>query len=347
MQPAAAKHELQRISSILLNPASPHGALFTVCNDMFQLLEKILALELASPDHREDVALDSGRAIGPFWAAMCIRDFMRTQTYLLGLISAVQACQKKFPNQPIHVLYAGTGPFATLALPLTTCFSPEEIQFTMLEINPSSLSYLEKIIETLEINHYIRDLKCCDATTVDATPFQPYQILLSETMQNGLQNEPQVAITTHLLQYLEPDGLLVPEQILLQAGFLNTSFDEQGNFLPEEQACYLLQEVFDLSIPGLKKIEPDANQWAAPWIFPVVTIQIPETIDEKFTNFSLFTTIRVHGQHVLKFLESGLTQPSVLLSTYRIRERNVQKIELQYQQSNKPGFSLNVVEKQP
>ncbi|MBP1862801.1 hypothetical protein BD780_002585 [Clostridium tetanomorphum] len=42
----------------------------------------------------------------------------------------IKRAQQKFLNEQIHILYAGTGPFAALMIPLTTVFTSLGVKFT-------------------------------------------------------------------------------------------------------------------------------------------------------------------------------------------------------------------------
>ena len=57
----------------------------------------------------------------------------------------------------------------------------------------------------------------------ETTAFKPYHLVVTETMQNGLNKEPKVHMNIKMLTDLEPEGILVPEKILIQAGLFNPS----------------------------------------------------------------------------------------------------------------------------
>jgi hypothetical protein len=66
--------------------------------------------------------------------------------------------------QPIHVLYAGCGPFALLALPLMTAFSKQEVVFTLIDIHPESLRCARHLIDSFGYGAHVRAYACADAT---------------------------------------------------------------------------------------------------------------------------------------------------------------------------------------
>ncbi|MCC6410235.1 MAG: hypothetical protein IT270_01170 [Saprospiraceae bacterium] len=332
----------KQLSGALLDPGAGFGDLYVAANNLFNLLSDIAGFEVENQSNRTDIWLPSGRAIGPSWAAMCLQDFMRTRKFLLGLQDGIATCRNRFPGQTIHVLYAGTGPFATLMLPLTTVFSPADVQFTLLEINPSSVSFLQNTLNALQIDAFVRDIIECDAATFDASVCKPFHLVVSETMQKGLKIEPQVPLSINLLADLEPGGLLVPEKIVIHAGLFNPSVSAEG---PEKAPVKLLAEVLDLSISGLRAIQPNQTQWKHQFgPFPEVVVQLPQSFDPGYIRFCLFTTIQTFGDHSLQFRESGLTQPhQLLLLDQNIRYEGKQ-IGLKYSYDPKPGFVFRLVD---
>src|SRR5690606_21544916 len=145
----------------------------------------------ASQNLRTHLSTDFGNAIGPLWAALCIKEIFRTQRFIQA---AHQAIQDKLAKKegPVQVIYAGTGPFATLALPLMSQYTPEEVQFTLLEINPISFDKMQQTINSFGFEDYVYAAVCANACTWRIPPDLSADIVLSETMYNGLYKEPQV-----------------------------------------------------------------------------------------------------------------------------------------------------------
>ena len=63
--------------------------------------------------NREDIHLANGKALGTSWAARCVDDIIRTKKFVAGVYQAVQKLLNEYPEKTVHILYAGTGPFAT------------------------------------------------------------------------------------------------------------------------------------------------------------------------------------------------------------------------------------------
>lgn len=168
-----------------------------------------------------DKTLKNGIALSTESAAGCLMDFGRTQVFLRGLRDAIKEAQKRFPGQKVRVLYAGTGPFGTLATPLTSQFSPDEVEFTALEIQEISIECLRKIIKAFGIENYFANVIKADATKYQHKGPRPH-IIVTETMNKALMWEPHAAITANLEPQMEENGIFVPEDVAISL-FLSPS----------------------------------------------------------------------------------------------------------------------------
>lgn len=190
----ANRARLRRITDVLLQPEDDFGALAPAIDELYRLLLAVSGLEPDREANRTDLHLNRGKAIGPSWAAFCVREILRTKRFVRGLHEGIRAAQNRFPGQTIQVLYAGTGPFATLALPLTTIFSSAEVNFTLLEINPESLKSLPRVLAAFGAERHVRAISGADATVYQADRNQPLHLVVTETMQNALKKGPQVPV---------------------------------------------------------------------------------------------------------------------------------------------------------
>lgn len=324
---------LSLVFSSLLEDQINFQSLSHSTSDFFQLLMDITQMAATDENHLKPVLLPDGKSIGPYWAALCVKDMMRTRNFTRGLYFAIKAAQEKFPHTPIHILYAGTGPFAALALPLTTVFTSKEIQFTFLEVNPSTFQMLHRTIEAFDIKPFIKATVQTDATVYH--PSDTIHILLSETMQRALDTEPQVAIIQHLVPYLHPEGFLIPESIVIQAGLLNPA-DElkrlQDFIHPPEYYIRYLDVIFDFNRHTAISYGKE---------FPLVELVVNTLLAKDFPELNLFTHIRVFREEIITPWQSGLSLPKKI-ARLDGQDHELVKMSFQYLQGNDPGFRFHI-----
>lgn len=319
---------LRRLTNTLLRNDATYQLMFDAAEELYGLLLNAARMQPDDPKNKTDIYLPEGKAIAPAWAAMCTRDFYRTRQFLRALTSAVRSMLTNRPGRPVHVVYAGTGPFATLALPLTTLFSPEELQFTLLEINPESVRLLRNVLDVFQADAYIRSIELADATTYRMK--EPAHIVLTETMQQALQDEPQVAVTRNLAAQLQPGGILIPQEVTISTGLFNVH-----NLLEINASCSayrLLVPVFTLSARLQETINGSS--------FPEEVVDVPERCEEGFSQFCLLTEIHLFDDIFLRTGDSGLTQPKVLFASGPDGKFRPSRIGIQYVMDGKPGFRI-------
>jgi hypothetical protein len=145
---------LKQITAVFLEKKTDYQKLSAAVKDYKKLLITLAELE-DNDAARENIHFENGKALGTTWAAMCIDDLMRTRQFVQGIYKAVQFLKQQ-KEAPVHILYAGCGPFAALILPLLTRFSQKDIQCTLLEINPLSYAAVKKVISKLGLGDHIR-----------------------------------------------------------------------------------------------------------------------------------------------------------------------------------------------
>jgi len=291
--------EMARITDVLLDDDTGASLLAETLDHYRDILLTASAIDLGGAVEMDCVHTGAGVAIGTTWAALCIDDQLRTKRFVSGLYQAVSAVAARRPG-PVHVLYAGTGPWATLFLPLTTRFGPEQLRVTCIEINDGSFAGVQRTFASLGLDHYVEKFVHSDAATHVIDGALPVDILLSETMQYCLIDEMQVPIVLNLMAQLLPDAIMVPERISLHLGVLK---DENNEAVDRE-----LGTIFTLDLNTLKTYAPANGSLD----FPTLRQMIPVSVAAYDGPLAILTTISVFGNQELTHYESGLTRPQII-----------------------------------
>lgn len=314
----ALKTALQKFSKAILKPEGFHDELAPAVMGYSELLTTNFNVEEES--NREHIKTAYGNAIGTFWAARCAREIFRTQRFSRGLYKAVTDLLKQH-TKTVHVLYAGTGPFATLALPVMMQFSPEEVQFTLLEINPGSIEIVKQVIDTFGLQAYIKDIHQCDATLWEVTS-PDIDIVISETMYTALKTEPQVAIMLNLASQLPAETIFLPEEIKVSLSRWNNKSQKPEPLA--ELICFDKAQMYSII-----NHSTDRN-----WVFPDQQIQLTLAENEQL----YYTTdVRINEGNILTWNESSLNNPEKVKLTGKTGERN---LICQYSLEDRPGFRI-------
>ncbi|MEI6409098.1 MAG: hypothetical protein WCR52_06935 [Bacteroidota bacterium] len=302
------RKQLERITNTILQPFNNIADAIRNTEDYYALLKEAALFDAQSEGSRDDIILSTGKAIAPVWAAHCVQDVRRTRVFIRGIIQAVYAARKQFQDEPLQLLYVGPGPFAPLVLPLTTLFKPEDIQFRFLEINPLSIALLENTIRAFGIEDYVAAIEQTDAATYQVS--SPVHILVVETMQEALRQEPQVAVTLHLAPQIVPGGFLIPESISVAPGLIDGRRHTEYLLAqePGPRNYYVTTE------PVLQISQEFARAYTAtkPVHFPQHHTVFTKKQLQTYPHPALFTEIKVFGSEILAYWDSPLTEPYLL-----------------------------------
>lgn len=273
-----------------------------------------------------DTFLPSGKAISLQGAARCLWEFARTNRFLRGVEAALRDSQTRFPGQRLRLLEAGCGPFALLALPLATRFRPDEVGFTLLDIHAHSLDAARRLVAALGLEAYVDDYVQADAAVWRCPEEKRPHVIVSETMQNGLKNEPQAAITRNLAPQLLPGGHFLPEAVSLSFAlqtWCSASGDEAGH------------SVHHSPIP-LFSLTPESAQQDAQG-----RIRMPDALPSQARPV-LRTRIQVFRDITLEEGECSLTLP------IRLRDlpplAGSEELAFRYESGPRPGLHLTMTQ---
>ena len=324
------RHEvLASVTDVLLDDATG-SELLTETIDLYRdFLLTASGIDLGDESCIDHYDTGTGVAIGATWAALCVDDMVRTKRFVSGLHRAVADVAARRPG-PVHVLYAGTGPFATLALPLMTRFTPAELQFTCLEITDASYQAVQRVFHTLDLEAYVRDVVQTDASTYVIDAELPVDIMLSETMQYCLIDEMQVPIALNLMAQLPPEVIMLPECITLMLGVLEDTRDQA--------VAVELGTIFTVNRASLAAYRPTVGNTD----FPTVRLQVPAANGVAYGQLAIRTAVDVYGGYGLTDYESGLTVPRII-GDYPTADDPLEAIDFTYQIDPSPLLWMDFV----
>jgi hypothetical protein len=268
---------------------------------------------------RLDTMLDQGVAINPQAAAFCIKDYRRSVMFLRGVYCAIQQLKQRFTDQPIRVLYAGCGPFALLLLPLLEKLTPGKFDIHLLDIHQSSLDSVAQLVDYFSLEqHQIQYIQA------DACHYQheePLHLVIAETMQKSLEQEPQFAVTENLASQILPDGIFVPEKIEVELCLAqleqelicikDASLTERKSQIARFRR-HSLVNLFELA-PGLAAEQLQGATCSAESSqreIALGTVKIPAINNLASFDAALFTRIRVFSSYRLDDYDSEISLPA-------------------------------------
>jgi len=349
------RSQLKEIADVLLFSDHP-GNCADAAVKLQSLFSSLAGMDGATGNPADAIGtiLPTGKALSPKDAASCILDAARTSRFLRGTFTALREAQQRFSQRPIEVLYAGCGPFAALAIPLTTQFSAADIRFTLLDTHRRSLESAQRLVRSLDLDAFVRHYIQGDATSYIHNSNRLLHMVITETMQRALVKEPQVAIALNLVPQLCPGGILIPEKISVDAclfdlnkEFLTPSDSDEAvphlKALDSPRVRIELGRVFEIGVDNVPylaaMLRKDALSSDAR--FPAVVLDVPQDA-EKHLRVLLRTEITVFGSAVLREYDSGLTNPAILHELGSVG--NGSRIEFRYVLDSNPRFTYRWVD---
>jgi hypothetical protein len=321
--------KLSKIADTILDQGTPRAQLEEVLRGFSEMCSAVSGVE-PSPSFdawAEDTFLANGVAINSRAAAHCVTDYRRTVVFLRGVFAALTQAVQQFSDVPVKVLYAGCGPYATLLLPLLGRFDADRLDITLLDYHQQSLDGVARLIEFFEYGDY--RIKLLQADACDYQSSQPLHLIIAETMQKSLEQEPQFAITANLAPQLSPGGTFIPHKIEVELCLAS----REGGRVP-------LATVLTLTSDGAETLDKTAlqNKLTGKRELSPVLAEIPLTQATDGFDALFFTRIQVFSEHWLADHEAEITLPSrcTELSPVKAGERWA----VSYQLGNYPKFSV-------
>lgn len=337
--------QLRNATDVLLNSDHPY-AVHCALNSIHLLFSEITKVrgDVLERHHNEETFLDGGVAISPHLAARCLFDPIRTVQFLRGIHAAIHEAFRRFPGERINILYAGCGPYGTLLLPLTTQFTPKQIQLTLIDIHKPSIDAVRCLIETLGIESYIYKCVQADAVIYHHPVEIPLHMVVSETMEAGLAREPQLAIMRNLSPQLQEKGLFIPENIVVEACLSSSESEDIGLLMHRDQFGYPVgremqrqTERFALDrIIELNSESAHPQEIGRGWeTIPLKTLEIPAR-EQRFDQFLLLTRVSIFGSFGFEPYDCELSFPLRLHDLNQVASGS--RIQFSYMFGQKPGL---------
>jgi len=337
-----AKRKLAEITQNLISEKVEADGLKKSIEELKSLLEKVSGLNQEAPINSENILLPSGKAIGPKWAGMCLEDIPRTHKFIKGIHSAVQEVLEKNPKKPVTILYAGTGPYATLVLPLLSLFEPSQLQLILLEVNTVSIESLKRIIKGFDAYEYIKAIYHCDAANFIVPSEFETDILLVECMQHALVREPQVGITYNLLPQMKDEVILIPEEISLHVALID--LEKKAEYLTNDNNSkkdYYENSDSVFTLNKKEVLEKSTEFKEEGFQFPEREVSFTEEQLSNYDFIAVSTEITIFKNISLSIDESGLTAPMLLADLNH--DQKVTGAKTQYVVGTEPGLASQLV----
>jgi len=304
------RRRLRGLLDSLLDECSSREALDDAAAELYDLF-----LSISGGHSSADTALASGTALSPSAAATCTRDGMRTAMFARGLRDAIAEAQRRFRGETIEVLYAGTGPFAALAVALMTILSASEVRFTLIDCHEESLASVRTVLRHFGFKKFVRAIVAADASVYRLST--QVHVVVAEMMQRALGVEPQVEVFRNLASQLRANAILVPEQVTVDL-VLGDPQLAPGSFVGT------VAELSDAMLCA-----PDRRNRID--VRTLTLGRVPLAASAMYA-----TTIRAFGRHVLREFDSGLTHPEVVRDLLNLREG--ERIAFWYEIGARPGI---------
>lgn len=298
---------LEAMCAVILDEASTQDQLRQVLREYADTCSEVSGVH---PDPSfdawaHDAFLEGGVAINSAAAANCVLDYRRTVIFLRGIYAAIVALRERFSPEPIKILYAGCGPYATLLMPLLARFDSSELDIIFLDYHQASLDSVSIVLEHLDCQRHKIELLQADACHYQH-PESPH-LVIAETMQKGLEQEPQFEVTANLAPQLCAGGIFVPQKIdlALALGKPEAHWKEAAFAPVSLGSVFTLTQDNAWPLMQIADIDPATGNLALPPI--VLDLAAVSPCDHR--DVLVLTTIQVFSSYQLASFDAQITLP--------------------------------------
>ncbi len=287
-------------------------------------------------DNQLHTWLPSGFAIHPVSAGVCMLEVGRTLAFTQALKAAITHRLQQQNGQTVQVLDAGCGPYVLLCLLVTPFFTPEEVQFTVLDIYQQNLDSAGTLVRALGVEAYFSEMLKEDASVWTIPPNKTIHIAISETMKSALYKEPQTAITLNIAPQLGHDGLFIPRKITVDLRMVNRPVRNEWltSVHKQDAICY---SDFETELGPILSLSAGTTREALEQA-ALATFTIPNNYDPGVHQLELFTTIELFGNISLTRKQSSITLPVPLEKHYETTIAAGSTLVFRHELSGTPGL---------
>jgi predicted SAM-dependent methyltransferase len=349
---------------VLSDSKTEHQILVKAFENMYdQAVQSMALAELSQEILTRQYISATGLIMSPHNCKHTIKDVYRIKGYARGVDQAIRG--KLNHKQSMTILYPACGPFAPLILPLlsyykdTQTYSAKQLQVMLVDVQPGAIMTLRQLVKDLQLEEYISLIE-----EADATQFEPdvgIDLLVLEAMQHGFTKEGQLSIAKHLVQFLNIDGWMIPQNVSIRGMMVigETEFNQQWketdyshslNMTDDAQQDRVeLGEILSINKSSLLSMHVLELQDSIK-VIPANQITLPTDIDDMHERFlAIYAHIDTFAQEAVGQYDSGITHPKPDMSFYvdskpRDIEHNYfvsnsgDTVQFYYQLSGLPGF---------
>jgi len=282
-----------------------------------------------------DTFLATGVAINPQAAAQCVQDYRRSVVFIRGVHAALIQLKREQPDRALRILYAGCGPFATQLLPLLSRFESNDLEIHLLDIHQSALDSVQQLIEYFDLKAYSIQLIQGDACEFQHS--ESIDLVIAETMQKSLEQEPQVAVSINLVPQLSESGVFIPQAIDVDLCLLPKHSSGEALLVNKQ----ILAQLMSLKPAFAECLHQTGNWDMRAEVLKQLSqvIKIPDIHNLADYQLALLTGIQVFGQYRLNTGECDITLPQIC-TEFSSMEKN-QILRAYYELSQYPRFVIS------
>ncbi|WP_440055529.1 hypothetical protein ACSLBF_05140 [Pseudoalteromonas sp. T1lg65] len=325
------KSFVDAMSLVLSDTKVAHQQLVKAFESMYdQAVQSLAMAELSQDVLTRQYVSETGLIMSPHNCKHTIKDVYRIKGYARGIDKAIAAKLKNKPS--VTILYPACGPFAPLLLPLLSYYkhekrySSEQIKVILVDVQPGAILSLQQLVQDLQLEDYVLQIEEADATKY--VPNLEIDLLILEAMQHGFTKEGQLSIAKHLVQFLNIDGWMIPQNVSVRGMMVigETEFNQQWKDVKYSHSIHVdraaqqdrveLGEILSINKSSLLDMG-EVELADGIKVIPANQIVLPTGIaDMDQRILAIYAHIETFSQEVVGQYDSGITNPRPDMTFY-------------------------------